>query len=108
MKGEIRIILKYTRKENEINKCKFQINTINKEIENNNFKLRDYKSYIEEKEKLEIEFDALSPLKTLSRGYSIITLNGKTIKEAKYLKKDDEINIKLFDGQVNAKILKKE
>ena len=35
-------------------------------------------------------------------------LNGKTIKEAKYLKKDDEINIKLFDGQVNAKILKKE
>ena len=49
-----------------------------------------------------------SPLKTLSRGYSIITLNGKTIKEAKYLKKDDEINIKLFDGQVNAKILKKE
>ena len=35
-------------------------------------------------------------------------IKGKTIKEAKYLKKDDEINIKLFDGQVNAKILKKE
>ena len=67
--------------------------------------------YINEKAKainLIAKLDALSPLKTLSRGYSIITLNGKTIKEAKYLKKDDEINIKLFDGQVNAKILKKE
>ena len=48
---------------NEINKCKFQINTINKEIENNNFKLRDYKSYIEEKEKLEIEFEDVEILK---------------------------------------------
>ena len=69
------------------------------------------KKYINEKAKaikLIAKLDALSPLKTLSRGYSIITLNGKTIKEAKYLKKDDEINIKLFDGQVNAKILKKE
>ena len=69
------------------------------------------KKYINEKAKaikLIAKLDALSPLKTLARGYSIITLNGKTIKEAKYLKKDDEINIKLFDGQVNAKILKKE
>ena len=47
----------------EINKCKFQINTINKEIENNNFKLRDYKSYIKEKEKLEIEFEDVEILK---------------------------------------------
>ena len=72
---------------------------------------RKTEKYINEKAKaikLIAKLDALSPLKTLSRGYSIITLNGKTIKEAKYLKKDDEINIKLFDGQVNAKILKKE
>ena len=47
----------------EINKCKFQINNINNEIENNNFKLRDYKSYIEEKEKLEIEFEDVEILK---------------------------------------------
>lgn len=79
-------------------------------------KVRQMESYINQKYinekakaiKLISKLDALSPLKTLSRGYSIITLNGKTIKEAKYLKKDDEINIKLFDGQVNAKILKKE
>ena len=79
-------------------------------------KVRQMESYINQKYinekakaiKLIAKLDALSPLKTLSRGYSIITLNGKTIKEAKYLKKDDEINIKLFDGQVNAKILKKE
>lgn len=79
-------------------------------------KVRQMESYINQKYinekakaiKLIAKLDALSPLKTLARGYSIITLNGKTIKEAKYLKKDDEINIKLFDGQVNAKILKKE
>ena len=79
-------------------------------------KVRQMESYINQKYinekakaiKLIAKLDALSPLKTLSRGYSIITLNGKTIKEAKYLKKDDEINIKLFDGQVNDKILKKE
>ena len=79
-------------------------------------KVRQMESYINQKYinekakaiKLIAKLDALSPLKTLSRGYSILTLNGKTIKEAKYLKKDDEINIKLFDGQVNAKILKKE
>lgn len=89
---------------------------INKRYMMLDIKVRQMESYINQKYinekakaiKLIAKLDALSPLKTLSRGYSIITLNGKTIKEAKYLKKDDEINIKLFDGQVNAKILKKE
>lgn len=67
--------------------------------------------YINEKSKtlnLLTKLDGLSPLKTLTRGYSIITLNGKTIKSVKNLNKDDEINIKLYDGTLNAKILSKE
>ena len=69
------------------------------------------KRYIKEKSKtlnLLTKLDGLSPLKTLTRGYGIITLNGKTIKSVKNLNKEDEINIKLYDGTVNAKILSKE
>lgn len=50
--------------------------------------------------------DALSPLKTLVRGYSIIENDkGKIIKSKKDLKKNDEISITLSDGKVEAKIL---
>lgn len=69
------------------------------------------KRYIKEKSKtlnLLTKLDGLSPLKTLTRGYGIITLNGKTIKSVQNLNKEDEINIKLYDGTVNAKILSKE
>ena len=50
------------------------------------------------------KLDALSPLKTLTRGYSIIQLNNKVIKSVKDLKKDDEIDIRLLDGTAKAKI----
>lgn len=69
------------------------------------------KRYIKEKSKtlnLLTKLDGLSPLKTLTRGYGIITLNGRTIKSVQNLNKEDEINIKLYDGTVNAKILSKE
>lgn len=50
------------------------------------------------------KLDALSPLKTLSRGYSIVSLendNRKTvIISAKQLKKDDKIDIKFADGNI--------
>jgi len=49
--------------------------------------------------------DALSPLKTLSRGFSIVQKNGKTINTVKELKKDEEISIRLSDGEKAAKIL---
>ena len=58
--------------------------------------------YIELTSKL----DTLSPLKTLIRGYSITEKHNKIIKSAKQLNKDDEINIKFFDGEKVAKILK--
>ena len=51
------------------------------------------------------KLDALSPLKTLTRGYSIVQLNGKVVKSVEQLKKDDEIDLRLIDGKAKAKIL---
>ena len=51
------------------------------------------------------KLDALSPLKTLTRGYSLIELDGKIVKSVNELKKDDEIDIRLVDGKSRAKII---
>ena len=51
------------------------------------------------------KLDALSPLKTLTRGYSIVQLEGKVVKSVSQLKKDDEIELRLIDGKARAKVL---
>ena len=51
------------------------------------------------------KLDALSPLKTLSRGYSIVETKGKIIKKSKDLNTGDEIILKFYDGTKSAKIL---
>ena len=51
------------------------------------------------------KLDALSPLKTLSRGYSIIEKNNGIVKSIADLQKDDTINIRMQDGKKQAKIL---
>ena len=48
------------------------------------------------------KLDALSPLKTLERGYGIIKLNDKAVTSIKDLKKDALINIELKDGSREA------
>ena len=55
--------------------------------------------------KLIAKLDTLSPLKTLTRGYSITEYNGKIISSKKELKKDMNIVLKFYDGNVDAKIL---
>ena len=52
-----------------------------------------------------VRLDALSPLKTLTRGYSITEKQGKIIKSKDDLNKDDEISLRFFDGEKQAKIL---
>ena len=42
----------------------------------------------------------VNPLNILSNGYSLVKLNDKVIKSSKELKENDEINIKLHDGEV--------
>ena len=59
---------------------------------------KDFKS-------MALKLDALSPLKTMVRGFSIIEKDGKIIKSSKNLEKDDEVSIKLIDGNKQAKIM---
>ncbi len=51
------------------------------------------------------KLDALSPLKTLTRGYSVTLREGKVVKSSKDLVKGDIINIKFKDGETNACVL---
>lgn len=54
---------------------------------------------------LTAKLDTLSPLKTLTRGYSLVEHNGKIVTSEKDIKSDDEINIKFYDGSRKAKII---
>ena len=68
------------------------------------------KNIIKEKNKnkyieLVAKLDTLSPLKTLLRGYSIVEKDNKVIKSIEELKINDEVTIKLKDGEKNAKII---
>ena len=58
--------------------------------------------------KLISKIDALSPLKTLTRGYSITSKNELVIKSVKDIEKNDEIDLRYIDGLAKAKILTKE
>lgn len=61
---------------------------------------KERSNYIELISKL----DALSPLKTLYRGYSIIEKDGKVVKSINELEKEQIINIRLSDGNKQAVI----
>ena len=51
------------------------------------------------------KIDALSPLKTLVRGYSVTeTEDGKLVKSVNDIKSDDKINIILTDGKIKARV----
>lgn len=67
------------------------------------------KMKLKENQKKEIELisklDALSPLKTLTRGYCIAEEKGKILKSAKSLKINDVIDLKFCDGEKQAKIM---
>ena len=51
------------------------------------------------------KLDAMSPLKTLTRGYSLTECNGKVITKSSMLVKDDEISITFQDGKKKARVL---
>ncbi len=80
-----------------------KIDSYVKQLENviNKIKEKNKNKYIELVSKL----DTLSPLKTLTRGYSIIEKNGKIVKSVTDLQTEDEISIRLKDGEKQAKII---
>ena len=80
-----------------------KIDTYLKRLENSiKIKQKEEKTkYIE----LIAKLDALSPLKTLTRGYSVTLHKGKVVKSSNSLKQGDIISIKFSDGENNATIL---
>ena len=54
--------------------------------------------------KLVSTLDAYSPLKTLARGYSIVEKDGKIVKSKTDIKSGENIEIRLIDGKVEAKV----
>ena len=52
-----------------------------------------------------LKLDAYSPLKTLARGYGIIKKEGQVIKNIAELNEQDEIQIRMQDGEKKAKII---
>ena len=51
------------------------------------------------------KLDTLSPLKTLTRGYSIVEHNHKIVKSVKDLETGNQISIRFIDGKKEAQIL---
>ena len=80
-----------------------KIDKLVKELENSiTSRIRDNKIRMVE---VITRLDMMSPLKTLSRGYGIIEKDKSVIKSIKDLKTDDIVQIRLTDGNVDAKIL---
>ena len=84
----------------KIFRLKKQIDEVGKEL-NTAFinKLQNCNAVFTEKA---IQLEALSPLKTLARGYSLIYKEDKLIKSAQQLSGGEQIDIQLSDGIVSA------
>lgn len=80
-----------------------KIDTYLKRLENSmKIKQKEEKTkYIE----LVAKLDALSPLKTLTRGYSVTLHEGNVVKSSKSLSSGDEIDLKFIDGDIKAEVL---
>ena len=51
--------------------------------------------------------DALSPLRVLSRGYAMVTKEGRVLKSAGEAAPVDKVAIRLAEGELSAEILEK-
>ena len=86
-----------------INDCYLRIDRCMKSIENSSIKkLKDCKL---EAAKAITKLDALSPLKTLTRGYCLTESDGKVITKAKELKTGMEVDLRFQDGNAKAKVI---
>lgn len=69
-----------------------------------NFALQNLKDCKLKATKAITRLDTLSPLKTLTRGYSMVEVDGKVVSSSKDLKKGDMINLLFADGNTKAKV----
>ena len=87
----------------EIRQKQIRLDMITKNIQN--MVINKYKDSKSEMVQIISKLDTLSPLKTLTRGYTITQSKGKIIKSVKDLSKDTEVELRFIDGQKTAKIL---
>ena len=79
-----------------------RIDIINKSMQNSmNNKIQSSKSKMVQ---LITKLDSLSPLKTLTRGYSIVQKEGKLVKSTTDVLVGDSVDIRLIDGNIKAKV----
>lgn len=87
----------------KINNYYLQVDSLVKEMANiTEKKLKDSKL---QAIKLITKLDALSPLKTLTRGYTLTEYEGKIITKASELEKDMILDIRFQDGTKKAKVM---
>ena len=90
-------------------------------LQNNDIKLKQIKmSYVLQNplsliEKKKNEYNLLintlklvNPLGILEKGYSLATVNDKVIKSSQDVSVDDIINVKLYEGNIKAKVIEKD
>ena len=86
----------------KIQESYLQIDNIIKRLENT------IKTHLEKEKaqfgKIVSSLDALSPLKTLTRGYSIVEKQGEIVRKTEDVKPQDDITIRLSDGKITAKV----
>lgn len=90
----------FKRPQELVNKLKIRLDNSQKDLVNIEEKIITEKknSFV----KLTNKLDALSPLKTLSRGYAVAIKDGATIKSVSQLKDKDKFKVRLSDGAINA------
>lgn len=54
------------------------------------------------------KLDSLSPVKTLSRGYSMVQKNDKVIHSSKEIQENDILHLTFFEGSAKCKVIEKE
>lgn len=86
----------------KINENYIQLDTYIKQLENviKTKQEKEKSKYIE----LVAKLDAFSPLKTLTRGYSITEKQGKIIKSKNEITTGDSIQIRFVDGKIEAEV----
>lgn len=74
-------------------------------IRNNHILLNPNEIFTKYNNTLELvinKLELLNPISVLSKGYSVTKINNKVIKSVKDVKKNDKLNIKLIDGEIES------
>ncbi len=85
---------------------KIKVNNLNNELNNN---INKYQESIRNKFASQLNLlDSYSPINTLKRGYSLVSMDNKVISKIDDINIESTIEIKMQDGSLKAKVLEKE